>query len=90
MLYAFIATVILVNVAVWLVYRRRLERQDRQQEAKLDNCYAYISELQTRSERYRVAMLTEALAAKTRTQPVVKVYPIQRSGAYWVIESNLN
>lgn len=69
---------------------RRVQRLNQEQQAKLNNAYAYVDELQQRAEKYRQVMLTEALSNKMTTKPAIKVYPIQRSGAHWVIETHLN
>jgi hypothetical protein len=82
--------ILVVNAILWWLYRRDLLNKIRTQKQSLNNAYAYIDELQNRCERYRTAMLTEALAAQTRTEPVVKVYPVGRLNVPWIIETHLN
>jgi hypothetical protein len=90
MLLPILFILILISNAVWWMYHRKLRRKNHQLRTTLENNYVYIDELQRRCERYRTSMLTEALAAKTSTKPVVKVYPIQRRNTTWIIENNLN
>lgn len=88
---------ILINVALYKLYRRDLASELEATKQRLEvtaaanrNLHSYCGELQWRCERYRQTAITEALAAKMRTEPVVKLYPIQRKNAKFIIESNLN
>lgn len=59
-------------------------------EAENSSLIRYEDELHARCERYRQAMLTEALAAKMRAEPAARVHIIQRKNGMWLIDSNIN
>jgi len=59
-------------------------------EAENSSLIRYEDELHARCERYRQAMLTEALAAKMRAEPAARVHIIQRKNGAWLIDSNSN
>lgn len=59
-------------------------------EAENSSLIRYEDELHARCERYRQAMLTEALAARMRAEPAARVHIIQRKNGVWLIDSNVN
>lgn len=95
---------ITINLILWKLYRRDLLRDNRKlrkdnetlidwlDEVESENraLVQYNVELHQRCERYREAMVTEALAAKMRIGPAARLHPIQRKNAIFVIENNLN
>jgi len=93
----FLVLILALNTILWLLYRHGLTREIRARDEEiagrciqLRNAYAYIDELQRRCEILRTARNTEMLAAKTRTGPVVRYYPVQRRDMTWLIEGHLN
>lgn len=95
---------ITINLLLWKLYRRDLLRDNRKLrtdnetladwmndlEGENNSLIQYNVELHQRCERYREAMVTEALAAKMRIGPAARLHPIQRKNAIFVIKNNLN
>ena len=89
-----ITLIVMVNLILWFFYRRDLADENEVLRLQLDNACTvnrnlsiYLDELERRCETLRQARNTEMLCAKTRTQPVVRVYPVN---AYVEIHINDN
>lgn len=87
-LFAFIT--LATNGGLWWWYHQKSIRQAKDYLSELTKANKLNKEILRRCEQYRTAAVTEALAAKMRTQPVIKVYPIQRRNMTWIIENHLN